>query len=40
MGSFEDVSADTEDVPGGVELIFVVKEKPVVADLRIVGNEI
>lgn len=39
MGSFEDVSADTEDVPGGVELIFVVKEKPVVADLRIVGND-
>ncbi|MCA9809555.1 MAG: outer membrane protein assembly factor BamA, partial [Candidatus Dadabacteria bacterium] len=39
MGSFEDVSAETEDVPGGVELIYVVKEKPVVADLRIVGND-
>ncbi len=39
LGFFEDVTADTEKTPGGVILIYNVKEKPVVADLRIRGNK-
>ena len=39
LGNFEDVSADTEKTPGGIILIYKVKEKPVVADLRIRGNK-
>ena len=39
LGSFEDVRAETEKTPSGVILIFKVKEKPVVADLRIRGNK-
>jgi len=39
LGFFEDVNADTEQTPEGVILIYKVKEKPVVADLRIRGNK-
>ncbi len=39
IGSFEDVTAETEKTPTGVILIYKVKEKPVVADLRIRGNK-
>lgn len=39
LGSFEDVTAETERTPGGVVLIYKVKEKPVVSDLRIRGND-
>ena len=33
------MTADTEKTPGGIILIYKVKEKPVVADLRIRGNK-
>lgn len=39
IGSFEDVTAETEKTPAGVILIYKVKEKPIVADLRIRGNK-
>ncbi|MFI5322840.1 MAG: outer membrane protein assembly factor BamA [Thermodesulfobacteriota bacterium] len=39
LGFFEDVSTETEQTPGGVVLIYSVKEKPVVSDLRIRGNK-
>lgn len=39
LGLFEDVTADTERTPEGVILIYRVKEKPIVADLRIRGNK-
>ncbi len=39
LGFFEDVSAEVEQTPEGVVLIYRVKEKPVVVDLRIRGND-
>ncbi|GBD37910.1 Outer membrane protein assembly factor BamA [bacterium HR37] len=39
LGFFEDVIAEVERLPEGVRLIYVVKEKPVVVDLRIRGNK-
>jgi outer membrane protein insertion porin family len=39
LGFFEDVSAEVEETPEGVVLIYRVKEKPVVVDLRIRGNK-
>jgi len=39
LGFFEDVSAEVDRTPAGVVLIFNVKEKPVVVDLRIRGNK-
>ncbi|MBI4228538.1 MAG: outer membrane protein assembly factor BamA, partial [Deltaproteobacteria bacterium] len=39
LGFFEDVSAEVEQTPQGVVLIYRVKEKPVVVDLRIRGNK-
>jgi len=39
LGFFEDVSAEVEQEPEGVVLIYRVKEKPVVVDLRIRGNK-
>ncbi len=39
LGFFEDVSAEVEETPEGVVLIYRVKEKPVVVDLRIRGND-
>lgn len=39
LGSFEDVSAEIDRTADGVVLIYKVKEKPIVADLRIRGND-
>jgi outer membrane protein insertion porin family len=39
LGFFEDVSAEVEETPEGVVLIYRVREKPVVVDLRIRGNK-
>jgi outer membrane protein insertion porin family len=39
LGFFEDVSAEVERTPEGLVLIYNVKEKPVVVDVRIRGNK-
>src|ERR1700758_3603353 len=39
LGFFEDVSAEVQRTPEGLVLIFSVKEKPVVVDVRIRGNK-
>lgn len=39
LGFFEDVSAELRRTPDGVVLVYNVKEKPVVVDLRIRGND-
>lgn len=39
LGFFDDVSAEVEKTPEGVILIYNVKEKPVVVDLRVKGNK-
>lgn len=39
LGFFDDVSAEVEKSPEGVILIYNVKEKPVVVDLRVKGNK-
>ncbi|HZX13177.1 MAG TPA: outer membrane protein assembly factor BamA [Thermodesulfobacteriota bacterium] len=39
LGFFDDVSAEVEKTPQGVILIYNVKEKPVVVDLRVKGNK-
>ncbi|MEK7871445.1 MAG: outer membrane protein assembly factor BamA [Nitrospirota bacterium] len=39
MGYFNDVSIDSEDVEGGINLIFVVKEKPVITEVVFQGNK-
>lgn len=39
LRSFEDVTAEIDRTPDGIILIYKVKEKPIVADLRIRGNK-
>jgi outer membrane protein insertion porin family len=39
MGFYEDVRSETERVPGGVGVIFVVKEKPFITEIVFDGNE-
>src|ERR671923_2829904 len=39
LGFFEDVSAEMEKTPEGLVLTYNVKEKPIVVDLRIRGND-
>jgi len=39
IGSFEDVNAEIDRTPEGIVLVYNVKEKPIVADLRIRGND-
>src|SRR5439155_94663 len=39
MGYFEDVRVETEPVAGGVEVIFVVTEKPFVTEILYDGND-
>ena len=39
LGSFEDVSAEIDRTAEGIILVYKVKEKPIVADLRIRGNK-
>jgi len=39
MGFFEDVIADTKETDTGIELNFIVKERPVVKKVEIVGNK-
>ncbi len=39
MGFYEDVRIETEPVPGGVAIVFVVREKPFITDIVFDGNE-
>ncbi len=39
LGFFDDVSAEVEKTPEGMVLVYKVKEKPVVVDLRVKGNK-
>lgn len=39
MGYFDDVSIDSEDTEGGINLIFAVKEKPVITEVAFQGNK-
>ncbi|MGQ0810401.1 MAG: outer membrane protein assembly factor BamA [Nitrospiraceae bacterium] len=39
MGFFEDVQVETDPVPGGVSIVFVVREKPFITDIAFDGNE-
>ncbi|MBI5745641.1 MAG: outer membrane protein assembly factor BamA [Nitrospirae bacterium] len=39
MGYFDDVSIDSEDTEGGINLIFAVKEKPVITEVVFQGNK-
>ncbi|MBN2225185.1 MAG: outer membrane protein assembly factor BamA [Deltaproteobacteria bacterium] len=39
MGYFEDVTVTTKKVEGGNEVIFSVKERPLVREVRVVGND-
>jgi len=39
MGFFEDVQIETETGPGGVGVVFVVKEKPFITEIVFDGNE-
>ena len=39
LGSFEDVTAEIDRTANGIILIYRVKEKPIIADLRIRGND-
>ena len=39
LGSFEDVTAEIDRTENGIILIYKVKEKPIIADLRITGNK-
>ena len=39
LGMFDDVNAATESVPGGVNLVFNVQEKPIVREIEITGNK-
>jgi outer membrane protein insertion porin family len=38
LGYFENIEADEDEVPGGVRLIFVVKEKPIISKIVYSGN--
>lgn len=38
LGFFSDVRIEQEDVEGGVKVVFLVTEKPVLADIKIEGN--
>lgn len=38
LGYFYDVRIDTEDVPGGVKVVFTVDERPAIREVRIEGN--
>ncbi len=39
MGFFEDVRVETEPVPGGVAVVFVVTEKPFITNIVFDGND-
>jgi len=39
IGSFEDVAAEIDRTENGIILVYKVKEKPIIADLRITGNK-
>lgn len=39
LGFFEDVSAEVERTPEGLVLVYNVKEKPVIVDVRVKGNK-
>ena len=39
MGYFEDVTVVTKKVEGGTEVVFTVKERPLVREVRVVGND-
>ncbi|BDV42534.1 outer membrane protein assembly factor BamA [Geotalea uraniireducens] len=39
LGQFQDVKVETEAATGGVNLVYVVAEKPIVREIRIEGNK-
>ena len=39
MGYFTDVQIDSEDLPQGKRLTFIVVERPVVSQIKIQGNK-
>lgn len=39
MGYFDDVSIDSEEIDGGIRLIFLVKEKPIITEVVYQGNK-
>jgi outer membrane protein insertion porin family len=39
MGYFEEVGVATKKVEGGTEVVFTVKERPLVREVRVVGND-
>ena len=39
LGAFDDVSVEAEAFEGGLKLIFTVKEKPTVREIRLAGNK-
>ena len=39
MGFYEDVRIETEPAPGGIAVVFVVREKPFITDIVFDGNE-
>ncbi len=39
LGFFDEVSAETDKTAEGLVLVYTVKEKPVVVDLRVIGNK-
>ena len=40
LGQFKDIQVDTQKVPGGLEVIFMVVEIASIGDVRIVGNRV
>jgi outer membrane protein insertion porin family len=40
LGQFKDIQVDTQNVPGGLDVIFKVVEIASIGDLRIVGNKV
>jgi len=39
LGYFQDVQIDAEPFEGGLKIVFIVKEKPLIQDIRIRGNK-
>ncbi len=39
LGQFQDVTAETQDVPGGVKLTYLVVEKPLISKISFEGNK-
>jgi outer membrane protein insertion porin family len=39
MGYFKDIQVDVKDTPDGKEITFIVYEKPIIKEIRIIGNK-